>query len=123
MIIGVKWDGTLELVLNTLNLDNRYAECLDEENVNPEIVAEYWKYIYYGGVFYPVENVTNAVTRPQEIKNKYVKLQKNEAGDWEYTFFDKPLSEIELLKQQVEEQKELIEEQKALMNALLGVVE
>lgn len=54
--------------------------------------------------------------RPEEVDGKEVVLEQNEQGVWGYTYKDKPLSELELLRQQVEQQQELID-------TMLGVIE
>lgn len=51
---------------------------------------------------------------PNEWQN--VQLIQNELGEWVYVLVDRPLSEINLLKQQVKQQQ-------ILMDAMLGVSE
>lgn len=54
--------------------------------------------------------------KPVPTETQEVQLVKNEQGVWEYILVEKELTELEQLKQQVEEQK-------ALINAMLGVTE
>lgn len=54
--------------------------------------------------------------KPPEVVGKEIQLIKNGQGQWEYVYVDIPLSDIELLKQQLAEQQ-------AIINSLLGVTE
>jgi len=60
--------------------------------------------------------VLDKPVKPLEVEGKEIKFVKDEAGQWLYEYVDRPLTEIEELKQQLAEQQQLID-------AMLGVSE
>lgn len=47
--------------------------------------------------------------KPKEVVGKEIVLEQNEQGEWVYLYKDKPLSELEELRQQLEQQQALID--------------
>lgn len=58
--------------------------------------------------------VLDKPVKPPEVEGKDIELVQDEQGQWSYVYVDRSLTEIEQLKQQLEEQQQIID-------AMLGV--
>ncbi len=120
----IRTDKTYET--NTVFLDTDWYnegnfiidETTEEGQQMAQTVIDNYPFIDFesDGEFVTKVIVLDKPVKPPEIEGKEIRLIKDETGQWVYEYVDRPLTEIEELKQQLAEQQQLID-------AMLGVSE
>lgn len=66
--------------------------------------------IEHDGEFITRVIILDKPEKPPKIEGKEIQIIKNENGEWEYIYIDIPLTEVELLKEQIETSNQAITE-------------